>query len=484
MSATPMPWAGEDGAAASKLLERLDELGLYLNDMAPEALVDLIETEAAAQNVRMGGAEHPRLKIWNPLEARLQTADLVILAGLNEGVWPERVPPDAFLPARFRKTLHLPHAEERMGLSAHDFAQLASAPNVVLLHAARRDDAPAVDSRWLWRLRTLVEAAAPGRSAETLGAGQSQLKDWVTQVQGDGLSQPGAGPAKPPQPRKRPKDWPRRLSVTRIDRLQRDPYSIWAEDILRLRTIDPMNAAVDARLRGTAIHKAIERFELEPGERSPGRLSALLGETMLAGGEPEASVLSRHAIWEDVAAWYIDWLKGRDTRGGVALEASGQLKFNIANAPFVLSAQADRIERHDGGTVSIIDFKSGAAPSDKMIATGLSQQMPLQAVIARASGFGNLPASEVASLVYVEFKRNGGERLINKDGKHGTLAEMVAKAEAGVVRLISDYRSTDGPFLSAPRVQFIDYDYGYNLLARRAEWTSDASDGGGNDDGA
>ena len=31
---------------------------------------------------------HPRIFIWGLLEARLQQADLMILGGLNEGVWP------------------------------------------------------------------------------------------------------------------------------------------------------------------------------------------------------------------------------------------------------------------------------------------------------------------------------------------------------------------------------------------------------------
>ena len=31
---------------------------------------------------------HPRIFIWGLLDARLQHADLMILGGLNEGVWP------------------------------------------------------------------------------------------------------------------------------------------------------------------------------------------------------------------------------------------------------------------------------------------------------------------------------------------------------------------------------------------------------------
>ena len=40
---------------------------------------------------------------------------------------------------------------------------------------------------------------------------------------------------------------------------------------------------------------------------------------------------------------------------------------------------------------------------------------------------------------------------------------------------------TDAAFLSAPRVQFVKYDNGYNRLARRAEWAGDTEDGGGDE---
>ena len=56
---------------------------------------------------------------------------------------------------------------------------------------------------------------------------------------------------------------------------------------------------------------------------------------------------------------------------------------------------------------------------------------------------------------------------------------MAARAEEGMLRLIEAYRAGDAVYASAPRVQFVKYDYGFNLLARRAEWTSDTSDGEG-----
>ncbi|HAY05645.1 MAG TPA: double-strand break repair protein AddB [Hyphomonas sp.] len=482
VSETPLPWAGEDGAGASKLLERLDEMGQFLDPVHPGDLADLVGTECANLTVSMGEPEHPRLSIWGPLEARLQSSDLVVLAGLNEDVWPEKTPPDAFLPRRFRAELGLMDPDERLGLSAHDFAQLACAPRVVMLHAARREDSPAVASRWVWRLRTLAQGALREDAADVLSGEAAVVSNWVRALHTEQAPLP-AGLQVEPRPTRRPARWPYKLSVTRVDRLQRDPYAIWAEDVLRLRTLDPMNGAMQANLRGTAIHKALELFEKTGAEKSEANLLALLKAQLEASGAEETDWLSRAAIWENVASWYLYWRSGRDISGGLKLEVNGKLEYLIAGDKFTLSAQADRIETSATGQLTIVDFKTGASPSDKAISTGFDQQMPLQALIAQRGGFELVPGAPVTALEYVEFKGKPKARKIGS----GRVPDMdvpslVTRAEEGLQKLISAYRRPGVVFASAPRVQFVKYDFGFNLLARRAEWTSDTSDGEGGDE--
>ena len=480
ISETPLPWAGEDGAGASKLLERIREMGEFLGNVPPRDLAELVEKECANLTVSMGEAEHSRLSIWGPLEARLQSADLVVLAGLNEDVWPEKTPPDAFLPRRFRTQLGMTDPDERLGLSAHDFAQLACAPRVVMLYSARREDAPAVASRWVWRLRTLAQGALFDAAPGVLAGADAALPDWVRQMQAEGIGTQDAAFTAEPRPTRRPAAWPKRLSVTRVDRLQRDPYSIWAESVLGLRVLDPMNGPMKANLKGTAVHKAVELFDEAGAEKTAANLLALFGQELRKAGETEADWLSREAIWADVAAWFVDWRAGRDVSGGKMLEVNGELKYEIGGDTFTLSAQADRIEISATGEITIVDFKTGSAPSDKMIRSGFDQQMPLQALIAVKGGFTGVRAAPVAALEYVELRGKYGTRTIGP-GKDGELTppKMAERAEEGMRRLIAAYRAPDAVYASAPRVQFVKYDYGFNLLARRAEWTSDTSDGEG-----
>ncbi|KCZ93286.1 double-strand break repair protein AddB [Hyphomonas johnsonii] len=483
ISEAPLPWAGEDGRGATVLLESIAELSDYLGPMSPRALVDIIHSQSAQLTISAGMEEHPRLSIRGPLEARLQSASRVILAGLNEDVWPQRPAPDAFLPRRFRADLGLNDPEDRLGLSAHDFAQLACAANVVLLHAARRDDSPAVASRWVWRLKTLAEGALDDRGAEVLAPGDGDPLAWVGVMQARGRGSLSTEFPVEPKPVRKPEGWPKRLSVTRVDLLQRDPYASWAESVLGLSSIEPMNAPLGPAPRGTAIHHALERLETENGPKTAAHLLSLLEYELARVGEPLEDWAARRAVWARTVDWYLGWRSARQASGkDVKLEVRGKLDYEIAGQPFTLSATADRVERLPDGALVIIDFKTGNPPSDKEIAAELSQQMPLQALIARKGGYEAIPAAPVAALEYVAFKAKPDARIVGTSSRlTATPGELADTAEAGLKRLIANYRDQGAAFLSAPRVQFVKYDNGFNRLARRAEWAGDTEEGEGGD---
>ncbi|HAJ03075.1 MAG TPA: double-strand break repair protein AddB, partial [Brevundimonas sp.] len=154
-------WRGPDGASAARLMAALMTEGAEAGVLNASAFAELLGRLMGAEVVRTGGDAHLRLRILGAIEARLVRADRVILAGLEEGVWPRGGGTDPFLSRPMRNALGLPPPERRIGLSAHDFAQIACAPEVYLLHTERRDNQPSVKSRWLWRLETLVRGAFP-----------------------------------------------------------------------------------------------------------------------------------------------------------------------------------------------------------------------------------------------------------------------------------------------------------------------------------
>ena len=88
-------WAGEEGEALATQLAEVQAALPLLPDQPRGVLPGLLDAVLEGAVVRSrralrgrGGTEHPRVFIWGLLEARLQSADLMVLGGLAEGVWP------------------------------------------------------------------------------------------------------------------------------------------------------------------------------------------------------------------------------------------------------------------------------------------------------------------------------------------------------------------------------------------------------------
>ena len=135
------------------------------------------------------GRPSVRVRIYGPLEARLQSVDRLVLGGLVEGVWPPETRSDPWLSRPMRHELGLDLPERRIGLSAHDFAQALGAPEVILTRAAKLGGAPTVASRFVQRLAAVAgEArwnAALARGERYLGAGARKLDDAAKAKPGD-----------------------------------------------------------------------------------------------------------------------------------------------------------------------------------------------------------------------------------------------------------------------------------------------------------
>jgi ATP-dependent helicase/nuclease subunit B len=444
-------WGGADGENAADLLREAIAHGAEMGAMAPKAaprvLLRLMDDREAPP---LPGGD-ARVAIWGPLEARLQRRDVMILGGLNEGVWPAPPAEDPFLSRPMRLELGLPSLEERIGLAAHDFAQLASAPNVVLTRALRRDGAPTLASRWLWRLATLVK-----------GAGEELARADAAIAWARALDQPGkAREPKVPRPKPAADARLKRISVTQVETLIRDPYAIYARRILGLEVLKPIGAAAGPAERGIAVHKAIERFE--DGDEAS-LLMHLLDEELRRNGVAAERRAAEHARMQVSVAALIAWFKQRRARDPcVYRERKGVLGLEGVE----LSGIADRIEI-GADFAAILDFKTGAPPTDSQVKSGLSPQLPLEAAMLQRGVFEQTPQARVTELIYWRF--GGADPTPRALKLDADVAEAGEAALANLQALLQRYASPEQPFLSKPRVLKVKIYDDYDQLARRKEW--------------
>ena len=471
-------WAGSSGECLASLLSSLITDGVVLPPASKIGFADLLDRLVNEDTLRVGGATHPRLRIFGAIEARMVRADRLILAGLEEGIWPRSAPIDPFLSRPMRERLGLPPPERRIGLTAHDFAQAACAPDVILVHSERRGGAPAVESRWLWRLKTLA------RGAGLALARRDDVLAWARDLDAAGPYAPIARPAPTPPVA----DRPRKMAVTRIEALTRDPYAVWARDILKLYPLDRPDEPVEARARGTAIHAAFERFAEDHAGPVPANAAEIFAglylDELVKAGMPPAALARERALAREAALWVAD-LETRRRAGAerIVVEAVGSLTFDIGGRPFTVTAKADRIEPTAGGLAHILDYKTGAAPSKKQVETGFSPQLTLTAAILREGGFPTLGPREPGDLTYLRVtgrKPAGVEEVRAAAGADSQ--EAAIKALNGLRELIERYDDPRQPYLSRVAPQFVhDHAGDYGHLARVFEWSTSGDDGEGSE---
>ena len=477
-SGIAVAFEGQEGLALASAFD--DLLAEQRQSGLPVTLPDypeVFQTAFADRAVRRPERPGATLHIYGPLESRLMQADRVIAGGLIEGVWPPTPRTDPWLSRPMRHELGLDLPERRIGLSAHDFAQLVGAEDVILSHSAKAGGAPAVASRFLHRLEA-VAGEVRWEAAKQAGEQYvhfAQALDAPDEVKPVGQPEP-----KPPLATR-----PLRLSVTAIEDWLRDPYTIYAKHILKLEALDPVDMPLSAADRGSAIHDALGDFTRNFARDLPADPVRVLREIGQKYFAPLMERPEARALWwprfQRIIGWFSEWETAR--RGDIAAidaEIRGEIPIHLDNGrTFHLSARADRIERHADGRFVILDYKTGQPPTGKQVRMGLSPQLTLEAAILREGGFEGIDAgSSVGELAYVRISGN------NPPGEHTALKlrirnetpqppdEAADYARAQLEALIRKFESETEPYRSLNLPMWTNRYGSYDDLARIKEWSA------------
>jgi ATP-dependent helicase/nuclease subunit B len=360
------------GAAGRELARVLDELGacnlsaISLDDSS--ALPAIVTELLSGAVVRPPYGGHPRVAIYGLLEARLQQADLVICAGLNETIWPQIAQPDPWLAPAIRRHLGLATLDRNIGLSAHDLATALGAKDVVLTRARRDRGGPGVASRFLLRMRAYlgnslqIDETTP-RLAALLDEVRTKL-DFA------------------PRPKPMPTAEQRRvgISVTDFDQLKSDPYSFYAKRVLRLRPMEPVDAEPDHKWRGILVHDILEKW-FRDDNCAPEKLIAR-AEDLLTNGALDPIL---RTLWQPRIADGLRWIANetqrlRDEDGRRLLIAEEKGSFELSG--ITITGRADRIDAAADGSLIIMDYKTGGSPKPKQIYAGYALQLGLIGLMA------------------------------------------------------------------------------------------------------
>ncbi|RMC37180.1 double-strand break repair protein AddB [Paracoccus siganidrum] len=461
-------WREKPGRMALAVIEHLAAHAAEGPAMDPGDFAALLLDELGAQAIRGDADAHPLLRIRGPREARIFCHGHVILSGLNEGGWPQALTPDPWLSRQMRLAAGLTLPERVIGLAAHDFQQGIAARRVVLTRAKRNAEAETIPSRWLNRLTNLMAGLPERNGPDALEGMRKRGRDWLAMA--EALARPEA----PMAPARRPSPIPpappfAELPVTDVSLLIRDPYAVYAKRVLGLRPLAPLRPQPDAALRGMTLHAIVEALlKTNPDAATP---PEALRATFL---RITAQVLADQVPWPSARAFWqarMERIADRIVADELARLAEGRPqvveergRLALPGMDFRLTAKPDRIDLlHDGRAV-IYDYKSGAPPTDKQIAS-LDKQLVLEAAMARRGGFDKIGPADVAAIRYIQL---GGE---GRTHERDYSPQLEQENWDGFLRLIRSYLSGEAGFTAFRAPELIRYEGDYAHLSRFGEWS-------------
>jgi len=459
-------WAEAAGISAREAMTALAEAAAHGAPVTARDYARLLDRVLSGRNVPDDTPAHPRLRLRGPRGARSETADVMVLAGLNDGVWPAFAAPDPWMSRGMRHAAGLLLPERQIGLSAHDFQIAACARRVVLTRARRDDSAETLPSRWLNRLMNLMAGLAGGWT-DALAAMRARGNRWLEV--GAALSRPAA--PVPPEPRPAPAPpvltRPAALSITQIQTLIRDPYAIYAREVLRLRPLDPLTRAPDPRDRGTVLHAVLEALVAEDPYDEAAFAAALLAraETRLTAEVPWPA--ARRLWLARLATAAADFAAGETARRDEAAPfvREGAAALDLPGLRFRLTGKIDRIDRAKDGAYRIYDYKTGAPPKAQE-QTHFDRQLALSALCVARGAVDGVPAAPVADAAFLSLAPGAAVEAAPS-------ADLDADAvEAALRRLLSAWADPTRGYAARRAVKkTFGMDPGaYDHLARFGEW--------------
>lgn len=470
-------YAEDAGEALASVLRSLIAADSDIS-CSPDEVPDILKALLAPEIVKPSAAGDGRIAIWGVLEARLQSADTLIVGGLNEGSWPRKTETGRFMSRVLTGGIGLEPPERRTGQAAHDFQMAMGAETVVLSRSVRTEGSPASRSRWLQRLLTIAgERATSGlldRGSEYL-----HLARAIDETSDVPLAQQPC--PKPPLEAR-----PKRFSVTEIETLRRDPYAIYARRTLRLEPLDTLSRDPAAAERGSLFHEILHRFtsaginlaETEAHQRFLDIAATCFDEA----GLPD----DIRTVWwpRFVAATpaILEW--EREQSSGVRQkhpEITAQ-RTEVGATRITLSGRADRIDVLDGRQYAeILDYKTGSFPSRKQAHTLLAPQLALEGALLARGAFTDIGKVTPADLKFVRLKPDGSvvaESILKIRESTKTAEALSEEAWTKLEELLACFAEPDHGYRSrALPMREHEMDGDYDHLARALEWSS-GTDGG------
>jgi ATP-dependent helicase/DNAse subunit B len=336
----------------------------------PATLQEFTEAVRLALGSKRQASKDQGVKIAELFEVRGLEPEVIYIGGMKDGDIPSKPDMDYILPDRVRHSLGLVDTERFIHLQSRIFKRLtSSAKHLYLSYPSMEGDKMFLPSVFLADLKeqdTSVKGIYSEEELQTFSANKHFRQDEISKI----TARSGS------------------LRVTDIDNYRNCPRKFFIEKIMRLSPPEISEYEVEAMELGTIVHKVMEKLITGP---VPGlsEFKALAEKTLdevLANSQLDSylSSLIRESFLlmaEDLH----ELEEGLKDEGYEPMKNEMEVKEEIDGIR--LKGKIDRIDKKHDGSLSLIDYKTGATNISAVSALrGENLQLFLYALMLEAKG--------------------------------------------------------------------------------------------------
>lgn len=366
------------------------------------------------------------IQILSPLEARLLNYDLVIIASLNEGNFPE-IEPENWLGKKIRKDLGIDKVLKKIGQNAYDFCNYLSNKSVILTRCKNNAGAILIESPFLLKLKTLCKKidVRIDEGAEIFSA--LEKLNYVA---------PREIAVSNPKPKIEFR--PKKFSITEISKLISDPYSIYAKKILQLRELEKIDFEPSYAEFGSFVHKALEEFVKNPNTTE---LHQIFDEYFLS---EEAKLI----WWPKFENIFSDFKEKNENFFGLTNNLEVSVKLQLGD--ILISGKIDRVILNNEGNAEIFDYKTGQVPSKKNVLSGNDPQLTIAALAM-------VEEITIGSLNYWKLSSSKSGEIKKICDKNEEMQTLLSATKAGLTRLFEYFTKEEKGYIATKNNENSEY---------------------------
>jgi len=442
----------EKESAQVELFEFFEKLKSQTNlKITPKNLLTTFQTLFAQISFFEKSDALAPIQILSPLEARLLNYDLVIIASLNEGSFPQ-IESENWLGKKIRKDLEIDRTLKKIGQNAYDFCNYLSNKSVILTRCKSNNGAVLIESPFLLKFKTLCQKI--NVKIDEGGEIFSLLKNF------DAIE---SREIKLSNPKPKIEFRPKKFSITEISKLISDPYSIYAKKILQLSELDKIDFEPSYAEFGSFVHKALEEFvKTQPLDSARGpEYGNFLKKSQQIFDKYFLSSEAKLIWWPKFENIFSGFKEINEEFSDFKNQLEIPVKLQLGEV--LISGKIDRIIFDYKENARIFDYKTGQIPATKDVISGVEPQLTI-AALAMVEGLiesqlKNLDPTKIVSLNYWKLSSSQAGEIKKICDKSEEIQILLSATKAGLTKLFEYFADENNGYISTNNSTHNDYEH-------------------------